>query len=435
MPQAETFPTGQTVPTYPSTPGGSAPQSDRSPLRLSWLHPAGLAALSFVNLALKFVTLGLYGFWAKTEIRRKLWSSVRLEGEPLNYTGTGRELFLGFLVIFGLVMLPILFFNVGLMLAFGPEAAQLGNLILYPIIFFLIGIGTYRAQRYRLTRTSWRGIRGALVGSDTHYALTYIWTALLIPMTLGWIIPWRTTQLQKILTEDTRFGDRPLTFTAEAGPLYKPFAVMWIVTALSGIAVFAYLSGSLADFAELGKLGQQPEPADQYRIFMLVGRLYAALFVVYLIYYLLSAWYRAQTTNHYAANTHFEGATFASTVTGTGFVRLAIGNFFITMVGFLLGLLLFFAIATMFGFMAGAPSVDPTAPPSIFQQIAGLLGILILVASTGLFAPIVQARSWRYLIENLKLNGTVPLGQIAQAAEQKMSRGEGLAQAFDIDGF
>jgi uncharacterized membrane protein YjgN (DUF898 family) len=255
--------------------GPLSPTPDRSSLRLSWLQPAGLFALSFVNLGLKFLTLGLYGFWAKTEIRRRLWSAVRLEGEPLSYTGTGRELFLGFLVIFGLVMLPILLFNVGLMLAFGPEAAQLGNLVLYPVIFFLIGIGTYRAQRYRLTRTNWRGIRGALVGSDTSYAWTYIWTALLIPFTLGWIIPWRTTRLQKIMTEDTRFGDRLLTFTAEAGPLYKPFAVMWIVTALSGFAVMAYFGSSFMELMTLGKMGQAT-PQEQYRLGMLIASLYAA---------------------------------------------------------------------------------------------------------------------------------------------------------------
>jgi hypothetical protein len=122
-------------------------------------------------------------------------------------------------------------------------------------------------------------------------------------------------------------------------------------------------------------------------------------------------------------------------VTGPGFVRLAIGNFFIGIAGFLFGLLIFAALAMLLGAgLGGLAAPDPTQP-DIKQQMLGLLGILILVSAAGLFAPIVQARSWRYLISNLKLNGTVPLGQIAQAAEQKMSRGEGLAQAFDIDGF
>ena len=405
---------------------------DRSPLRLSWLHPAGLLGLSVVNFVLRFVTLGLYSFWGKTEVRKRLWSAIRLEGEPLNYSGTGKELFLGFLVIFGAVLLPMLLASVGIYLAFGEDGARLFNLILYPVIFFLIGIGTYRAQRYRLTRTSWRGIRGALTGSDTRYAWTYIWTALLLPFTLGWIAPWRATKLQKIMTEDTRFGDRPLTFTADAGPLYKRFAVMWFVTLAALLGVLTYFGGSLfLEFANPDRMAN-PSPEDKYRLGMLFVSVYVGLLLVYLVYYLLSAWYRAKATQHYAAHTHFEGATFSSTVTGPGFVRLAIGNFLITMSAITIGLIMTALIVYGLSSIIGG---ETEGQINVGGQIAGFVAVLMLVASAGLFAPIVQARSWRYLIQNLKLNGSVPLGQISQAAEQKMSRGEGLAQAFDIDGF
>jgi uncharacterized membrane protein YjgN (DUF898 family) len=411
----------------------TGPNTDHSPLRLSWLQPAGLVGLSFVNFFLRFLTLGLYGFWGKTEVRKRLWSAVRLEGEPLNYSGTGRELFLGFLVIFGVVLMPMLLGWVGLYMWLGEHAANLFNTALYPVVFFLIGIGTYRAQRYRLTRTSWRGIRGALVGSDKTYAWTHVWTACLIPLTLGWIIPWRATRLQKLITEDTRFGDRPLTFTAQAGPLYKRFSVMWVVTVLSGLLVFALFGGTI--FAELSSPGRlaNPSPQDQYRLGLLIGKLYLALLAVYLIYYLLSAWYRAQATQHYAAHTHFEGATFSSTVTGAGFVRLACGNFLIGLLGVLIAIIPVLLIMGGVGFLADSATLGADAEKA--GQAAGFIGAMALIASAGLLAPIVQARTWRYLIKNLKINGTVPLGQIAQAAEQKLSRGEGLAQAFDIDGF
>ena len=56
-----------------------------------------MIGLGFINGILKVLTLGLYSFWAKTEVRRRIWSATRLNGEPLSYTGTGKELFLGFL--------------------------------------------------------------------------------------------------------------------------------------------------------------------------------------------------------------------------------------------------------------------------------------------------------------------------------------------------
>ena len=73
---------------------------------------------------LALLTLGFYRFWAKTRIRRYLWGHLAFEDEDLEYTGTGRELFLGFLCVVVVVLIP--FFG-GLervravLLAFAPE--------------------------------------------------------------------------------------------------------------------------------------------------------------------------------------------------------------------------------------------------------------------------------------------------------------------------
>ena len=53
-----------------------------------------------VNLLLRVLTLGIYHFWAKTEVRKRIWSAIRINDEPLTYTGRGMELFLGFLIVF-----------------------------------------------------------------------------------------------------------------------------------------------------------------------------------------------------------------------------------------------------------------------------------------------------------------------------------------------
>src|SRR4051794_33119066 len=52
-----------------------------------------------VNLLLSIVTLGFYRFWGKTRMRRYVWSRVSLSGDPFEYTGTGGELFVGFLIV------------------------------------------------------------------------------------------------------------------------------------------------------------------------------------------------------------------------------------------------------------------------------------------------------------------------------------------------
>ena len=48
--------------------------------------------------ALTVVTLGIYRFWARTRLRRYIWSSIMPGGDSFEYTGTGLEKFLGFLI-------------------------------------------------------------------------------------------------------------------------------------------------------------------------------------------------------------------------------------------------------------------------------------------------------------------------------------------------
>ena len=55
---------------------------------------------------LLMLTLGIYRFWLTTDIRRFLWSNTELAGESFEYTGTARELLLGFLIAIA-ILLPL----------------------------------------------------------------------------------------------------------------------------------------------------------------------------------------------------------------------------------------------------------------------------------------------------------------------------------------
>ena len=76
------------------------------------IQPSAFLGLSLKNGLLNLVTLTLYRFWGKTEVRRRVWRNVRLNDEPFEYTGRGGELFIGFilaLVVLGLPFLIIIF--------------------------------------------------------------------------------------------------------------------------------------------------------------------------------------------------------------------------------------------------------------------------------------------------------------------------------------
>lgn len=174
------------------------------------------------NAVLSIATLGFYRFWAKTRLRRYLWSSIRIYGEPLEYTGTGRELFYGFLVAI-VVLGPVLAVIAGVELLF-EDAELLGlrpSIAVYIVIFmFLTPYAAYRVRRYQMTRTVWRGIRFAQSGSALRYAAYAMAYSLLAIATLFIAAPFVAQRLQGYLIRNTWFGDRRFEFSAPVRPLF-----------------------------------------------------------------------------------------------------------------------------------------------------------------------------------------------------------------------
>ena len=144
--------------------------------------------IALTNLLLIIVTLGIYRFWAMARERRYLWSRTQIIGDPLEWSGTGGEMFVGFLMVVGVfVGWAVLIFGGAALI--GQWFVMIGIVAFYIFILWAFGFAQFRALRYRLSRTYWRGIRG---GSDDN-GVNYGWTALgnnfLAGLTLGILTP------------------------------------------------------------------------------------------------------------------------------------------------------------------------------------------------------------------------------------------------------
>ena len=416
-----------------------------------------LFGLGLINGLLKILTLGIYSFWGKTEVRRRIWSFTRLNGEPLEYTGTGKELFLGFLIVFGAILLPVLLAGFAVVYAFPGNKSAIASYqaAVYIAFFMLVGNAIYRAQRFRMSRTRWRGIRGSLEGSPAAYAWAYFWTlvapfglvALLsglvswatgprvggLIVVLGfiaalWIFPWRANKLQGLMTNNMRFGDRPFSYTGTSGPLYKRYFFAWAGSAL------IYIGASAAAIAYAYNAGlveliqaRLPPSGPQILVFFAIGLLTMVAIG------LITAWYRANQMNHFAQHTHLEGATFKLQASGKSLMWLLFSNWLLAVLGLIGGL-------ALGGFLAYSAGLMPTPPePGAEPVEPGLLPILVIVAPvilvTTLATTFAQFRSARYFLSRLKLDGTLNLNAILQSQSTGPKRGEGLAQVFDLDAF
>ena len=153
--------------------------------------PAAVAELSFSGdrgefrqlvtrgAGLELVTVGFYRFWLATDIRRHLWSNTIIDGDAAEYTGRGRELLIGFLFALAiLVPIYLAYFLIGL------EVERFKAFASFPLFlfFYLFGqFAIYRARRYRLTRTVWRGVRFWMDGSGWAYAMRAgLWALLTV---------------------------------------------------------------------------------------------------------------------------------------------------------------------------------------------------------------------------------------------------------------
>lgn len=418
-----------------------------------------LIGLGVVNAILRVLSLGLYSFWAKTEVRRRLWSFTKLNGEPLQYTGTGKELFLGFLIVFGAVFLPMILIGVAIamMSSNAKDAIAIYQLCLYIVIFLLVGNAVYRAQRYRMSRTLWRGIRGGLVGSPGSYGWMYFWTLalpvvivaglalltavligpdvgggiILIGLALGlWILPWRSNRLQRAMTNDMRFGDRPFSYTGTAGPLYKRYLYAWFASAIIYIAAIGATAVYVLRTGIFERWQTVRIPPTLIEAVTLAAIWILALFLTAV----LTAWYRANQYKHFAEHTHFEGASFAFNGTGRSLMWLVISNWLLQTLALVLGLILGTTLMIVLGAVpdpapAGAAA---TREPNFLATVLVILPIVLLTTVASTFA---QFRWVRYFVSRLKLNGPVDLGAVLQGQDQGIKRGEGLAQMFDIDAF
>jgi uncharacterized membrane protein YjgN (DUF898 family) len=229
---------------FTSTPIVPPPPSPVLPMPVPPPLPARIGFTgnreNFFNLlvrgsGLELVTLGFYRFWLVTDIRRHLWSNTVIEGDGAEYTGRGRELLIGFLIALA-ILVPIYlgYFLISI------EAEHLQALASIPLVasFYVFGqFAIYRARRYRLTRTVWRGVRFWMDGSGWLYALHATLWILLAVVTLGIALPWRTAALERYKLRHSWYGDLQGSFEGTGWGFFKHIWWMWLI---APIVVFLF---------------------------------------------------------------------------------------------------------------------------------------------------------------------------------------------------
>ncbi|MGC1776720.1 MAG: DUF898 family protein [Xanthobacteraceae bacterium] len=186
---------------------------------------------------LELITAGFYRFWLATDMRRMLWSGTFIEDDAAEYTGTAKELLIGFLFAIA-ILAPIylVYFLIGIEVERAKAFASI------PLILFFYAFGQFaifRARRYRATRTVWRGVRFWMSGSGWAYSWRACLWSLLALVTLGLAFPWRESALERYKMRHLHYGDLPGRFEGTGWNLFKHGCWIWL--SVLGVVVLAFV--------------------------------------------------------------------------------------------------------------------------------------------------------------------------------------------------
>lgn len=196
-------------------------------------------ALDYLLIILKttvltLVTLGLYYPWARAERLRFLMNHTKLGPHAFSFNGNGKEIAIGYikgLLVYGGIYAGIIYS--GRLSGESPALGAALSLVFMALFYGLLPLAVWGGKAYRLSRTRYRSIYFSVDRQQRNAFLKrYALDLILVPVTLGFYLPVLLYNLQKNLTNATRWGNVPFSFTARLSDSYwlsiKNAFLMWI---------------------------------------------------------------------------------------------------------------------------------------------------------------------------------------------------------------
>ena len=402
----------QMVVTPPALPGLVSFSGDRGEFR----------RLVTRGALLELVTVGIYRFWLATDIRRHLWSHTAVDGDAFEYTGRAKELLLGFLFALAiLVPIYLAYFLVGL------EAERYKAFASTPLIvfFYLFGqFAIYRARRYRLTRTVWRGVRFWMSGSGWAYAARAALWGILMGLTLGLILPWREAALERYKMRHSYYGDLQGGFEGRGWDFFKRGWWIWLIAVLS--LTMAVMIVPLAKFFP--------------SLLPLIKIASVAPFLLIVAAPFLYAVFKAVEWRWWLSGIRFGGVRLESSLTRGALIGLywkVIGWFLL--LGVLLSAYVYLCIALVAG-VSQIPMAKLFAPGnlqgSIPVVVLVVIGYLAFILTANVVMRIYLLRDvWARVMASTTLHHIEAAANVSAKGELANALGEGFADGLDVAGF
>lgn len=409
-----------------------------------------------VTILLSILTLGIYRFWGKTRLRKyttagfalySLQDAEYIGEDRFEYTGTGGELFNGFLkALIFLMIFSIPFFWASWEMNKINDAAlkehiqkteqleqleqveqleyliredgsleksqttpqssvsdsyevmiediQINSAYFYLVIsvflFYLIlyiaffpFVAIFQSLKYRTSRLRFRSIRAHLDGSSIKYGLFGLLHTFLTIVTIGLWKPFADLSLHKYKMKRLYFGNQIFQFKAPYIKLFFNY-LLWYLLFVIGAVLFVYGNILTAAPPELIEEIEAIINNDNLFNFLLTWSPFLGGFFLLISLIGLFFGYRAALGRAKYNCLTLNNIGFKFDITGYNLFKLKIGNIF------------------------------------------------IILFTLGIGIPWAMQRNQRFLAKNLKIVGNIGQLEILRAPGQEDTSGEGLLSFFDL---
>jgi uncharacterized membrane protein YjgN (DUF898 family) len=388
--------------------------------------------LRIKGAALVVVTLGIYRFWLATDVRRFLWSNTEISGDTLEYNGLATELLVGFL--FAIAILVPLYMVFALVMLELDVVAFKPALIGFALLALLGEYALYRARRYRLTRTVFRGLRFDQHGSPWRYALYALVCWAVVIVTLGLAYPWTQAFLERFKMRNTSYGDLQGRFEGSGLSLFLRGLPMWLLIIGPIVVALGVLSAQI-DWDALSRLMAKGDDDAAKTIGKMlapgIGVAIAGITTSLIALPLLYPVFQAVKLRWWISGLRFGEVTVTS--------RLRVGQVYRVYLRLLLYLFLLSLLASIMGGLtvfAVVGIVRLAQNATLTQVVTGVISlvlyVVVMIGSSTIYQVIVTAGLWRLGVDTAALTGEAALDGVRATGSPSSALGEGLADALGV---
>ena len=326
-----------------------------------------------VNVFLTIVTLGVYAAWAKVRTRQYFYANTRLAGQVFSYLGNPTAILKGNLIIGGGVVIYLV------VKEFVPMFAGIIGMLLYLALPFLI----YKSLRFNARNSAYRNIRLRFLGTLGEAYTTYILYPILIPFTLGTIVPYWEFRRKKYFFNNLAFGTTGAVFNGRPGPFYLAYFMVFLmfIGLIFLIGIFAAGGAALIAFKHMASSAYPRFPKG---FFMLI---LAAYPIILATIFAVQQYLYGKLMNYCWGETRMGKLRFQSTLSVWRLIWIRISSLF------------------------------------------------AIVFTIGLLVPWVKIRRIKYILENITVvaEGSFDTFTASIEPDEKSAIGDAATDFFDID--